>query len=187
MRTFHAPKHSDRPNKLPKSHPLAIPINWARNTIISSVLTIAILSCNTTGLMDLPRLPGVHSSATIDLNSDSATFGISKLAIDIARGDPILHFPGNDLNTHGTLCNYNYNNAIVTYGMKTTNVDADLGTIDELRAAARDTLSKNGHSVAGDPRDIFDQQASLSSAEYLIGSRIFEIRGNICQSFSLST
>ena len=134
--------------------------------------------------MDLPRLQPVLSSVKVTTRSDSPTFAISKISIDIARGESIYHLPGDDLNTRGTWCNYSSRDGVVTYGAKTHNVNSDLGTVDELRATAREALSEIGYSVAGDPRDIFDQQANLSSAEYLIGARLFEIRGNICQSYN---
>ena len=138
-------------------------------------------------MMELPRNTGVTNDViNLDTDSDSATFAISKLVMDIRRGTPVIHFPSrqfSDLDTRGTLCNYRYQGqATLNYG---TNVFARADTETELRDVARGILTQRGYAVAGDPKDLFGQEASISSAEFQVGIRIFEIKGNICQSHSV--
>ena len=44
-------------------------------------------------------------------------------------------------------------------------------------------MSERGFNVVGDSRNLFKQEDEALSAEYLIGARIVEIRGNLCEWF----
>jgi serine protease Do len=50
----------------------------------------------------------------------------------------------------------------------------------ELGEIFHEVLSQKGLNVAGDPKDLFGQKRAVSSAEYLVGARITDIKGNFC-------
>lgn len=45
-------------------------------------------------------------------------------------------------------------------------------------------LNRKGYNIQGDPTKLFRSATDTVAAEYLVGARIKEIRGNICQNYS---
>src|SRR3546814_9200530 len=41
-------------------------------------------------------------------------------------------------------------------------------------------MSAQGYNIAGDPADMFRQEQSVQSAEYLVGARLRAIKSNFC-------
>ena len=129
--------------------------------------------------LSIPEIQTPQQSEFENINAgeSSATFALSKIVQDIDRGKKIMAFP-NDGKYKGSGAYCNYRGAIeYTYvGGKQMlgNWSTDLGEV------FYDVLTNMGYSIAGDPSDIFNQRNSVSSAEYLIGGRLVDFKGNYC-------
>ena len=130
--------------------------------------------------MGIPTVNAVSSSAELSPFDQKATFALSKVVANIRRGTPIINFPASDIGTSGALCNYRHKGeSNIEWGAGSSvlgNWSTELGEI------FYEALTQKGFDVAGDPKELFGREESVSSAEYLIGARIMEIKGNICQS-----
>ncbi len=153
---------------------------FSRSILLLSIAGAVVAGCNTTQRMEIPPVSGAAPTASLNSFGEKASFALSKVVADIRRGTEILHFPSYELGGSGTLCNYTYgDNSIVNWRGGT----AVFGRWDtELGALFHETLTRKGFEIAGDPSDLFGRQKSASSAEYFIGARITEIRGNLCES-----
>ena len=137
---------------------------------------VLLAACNTTE----PLIIKEASKSTITPSKlketqATTTFALTKLVSDINRGDPIFAFPVKPT-TKGTLCNHRAN-GIVTYAGGTRYI-GDWSS--ELGKAFYQTLTRLNYKVAGDPSDMFTQQEAVRSAEYLIGGRLTQMKGNFC-------
>ena len=147
--------------------------------VIFSLLTLLIFSgCyNTTQPMktintSLPKGKFVN----ISKQESKSTFALAKLITDIDRGETIFTFPAKPP-TKGYLCNYTIRDGDITYsGGKKYLGDWS----SELGDIFYESLTKLGYDIAGDPKDLFNANASVSSAEYLIAGRVVKITGNFC-------
>ena len=148
--------------------------------VIFSLLTLLIFSgCyNTTQPMKtinttLPKGKFIN----ISKQESKSTFALTKLITDIDRGETIFAFPAKPP-TKGYLCNYTtQGDGEVTYsGGKKYLGDWS----SELGDIFFDTLTRLGYNIAGDPKDLFNANTSVSSAEYLIAGRVVKMTGNFC-------
>lgn len=136
-------------------------------------------ACNTTAPLDIPELSEAPtlSNASVNLAPDS-TFALTKIIADIKRGEVIGAFPSHGIETEGNLCNYTSSgDDVITWGGGSRylgNWSTELGSV------FYETMSAQGYSIAGDPADIFRQEQSVQSAEYLIGARLQVIKSNFC-------
>lgn len=141
----------------------------------------ALAGCNTTKALLIPELNLSYESANLQMHENMASFALTKLVNDINRGEPIFAFPAKPT-TSGSLCNDSYSgDQTITYGggkQYLGDWSSDLGEI------FYDTLSNRGYSVAGDPTDLFSQADAVASAEYLIGGRLINVKGNFCHEHS---
>ena len=112
----------------------------------------------------------------ISKKESKSTFALAKLIADIDRGETIFTFPAK-ATTKGYLCNYSIMDGDVTYsgGKKYL---GDWST--ELGDIFYEELTRLGYNIAGDPKDLFNANASVSSAEYLIAGRVIKMTGNFC-------
>ena len=112
----------------------------------------------------------------ISKKESKSTFALAKLITDIDRGETIFTFPAK-ATTKGYLCNYSIKDGDVTYsgGKKYL---GDWST--ELGDIFYEELTRLGYNIAGDPKDLFNANASVSSAEYLIAGRVIKMTGNFC-------
>ena len=147
--------------------------------VIFSLLALLIFSCfyNTTQPMktintSLPKGKFVN----ISKQESKSTFALAKLITDIDRGETIFTFPAKPP-TKGYLCNYTIRDGDITYsGGKKYLGDWS----SELGDIFYESLTKLGYDIAGDPKDLFNANASVSSAEYLIAGRVVKMTGNFC-------
>ena len=112
----------------------------------------------------------------ISKKESKSTFALAKLIADIDRGETIFTFPSKPT-TKGYLCNYTVRDGDITYsgGKKYL---GDWST--ELGDIFYEELTRLGYNIAGDPKDLFNANASVSSAEYLIAGRVIKMTGNFC-------
>jgi S1-C subfamily serine protease len=109
-----------------------------------------------------------------------ASFALNRVVANIKRGTTIAHFPaGGVAGIEGTLCNYSHDgDSTMEWGSGTTNFG---NWSSELGEVFYQALSSKGLNVAGNPKKLFDLSRVVQAADYLIGARITEIRGNFCQ------
>ncbi len=148
---------------------------------ITPALLFAIAACNTTSVMEVPDIENTKQIRVTKPLDEQATFALSKVVANIKRGTTIAHFPSSglsELGVKGSLCNAAYSGkATMDWGSGS----AVLGNWrDELGEIFYETLTNKELNVAGDPRDLFEKEKAVTSAEYRIGAVITEIKGNLC-------
>ena len=144
-----------------------------------ALITAVVAACNTTDLMDLPKTQDVEPIEVSAPLSEQVTFALTKVVANIKRGTTIAHFPAGGLDVEGSLCNYRHTGKSTVEWGAGTSVLGNWST--ELGEIFYEVLSGKGLNIAGDPKDLFSRKETVASAEYLIGARIKEIRGNLCQ------
>lgn len=144
-----------------------------------ALITAVVAACNTTDLMELPKTQDVEPIEVSAPLSEQVTFALSKVVANIKRGTTIAHFPAGGLDVEGYLCNYRHTGKSTIEWGAGTSVLGNWST--ELGEIFYEVLSGKGLNIAGDPKDLFGRKETVASAEYLIGARIKEIRGNLCQ------
>lgn len=148
--------------------------------IIAVAFLVLFLSGCATVVRPLP-IPEVEDSEQnfqpIQPGETKASFALSKILQDIDRGEKVIALPnyGSYMGS-GSYCNYQGAAEFTYVGGKQLlgNWSTDLG--DEFY----EILSNLGYKVAGDRTDLFNQEGSVSSAEYLVGARVVDLRGNYC-------
>lgn len=155
----------------------------ARLAVLSAMVVLS--ACNTTLPMDIPKVKLPDAPALDMPVHQQASFMLEKVIAGIKRGTTILHFPapGTMGNVDGTMCNQkrtsegtvDWRSGSRTFG----NWSSELGEV------FFEVLSGKGYNIQGDPTKLFRSQSETVAAEYLVGARIKEIRGNICQNHSL--
>ncbi len=144
-----------------------------------SVLLIA-AGCGMTDTMSIPKVASPDVAGIGAPAEKQASFALSKVIANIRRGTPIAHFPtGGVPGVDGYLCNYRHGSDSTIEWVSGSSVLGDWS--NELGEIFHETLSQKGLNIAGDPKSLFQRGESVRSAEYLIGARITEIRGNFCQ------
>ena len=154
---------------------------------VSGLLLLA--GCdNTTKWMDVP----VVKSASLQTPSDTtgnlfktqknnqASFRLERLIVALPRGQAIAHFPhrfhAKWQYTH--FCNLHYGpNATLEWGSGRENF-GDWST--EVGKIFYDVMRQRGTNVVGDTSALFQRANKVQSAEFLVGGRITDIRGNLC-------
>ena len=150
------------------------------NTIILFVIALLIGGCNTTGTMKLPAIEAIDLLEVKKPLEDQASFVLNKVIANIKRGTVIAHFPADGVEgVEGTMCNYMHKGESTLEWGSGTSVLGNWST--ELGEVFHEVLSQKGLNIAGDPKDLFGRRESIAAAEYLVGARISEIRGNFCE------
>jgi serine protease Do len=150
-----------------------------RTMLTASGILLALSACNATAPLDIPEVGDapILSRAVFDLAPD-ATLALTKIVADIKRGEVIGAFPSHGIETEGNLCNYRSSgNDVVTWGGGSQylgNWSTELGTV------FYETMTAQGYNIAGDPADLFRQELSVQSAEYVVGGRIQTVKANFC-------
>lgn len=150
-----------------------------RAALIALAAASFLSGCNTTAPMDIPEIGPAPSLANVSMDlTPEATFALTKIIADLKRGEVIGAFPAHGIETEGSLCNYTSSgDDQITWGGGSRylgNWSTELGSV------FHETMSGQGYSVAGDPTDLFRQEQSVQSAEYIVGGRIQSIKGNFC-------
>lgn len=148
--------------------------------LVAASFMLVLSGCGMTETMAVPKVE-TSEVANVDVPMHSqATFALSKVIAGIRRGTPIAHFPSGGVdNTDGYLCNYRHGGDSTIEWTAGSSVLGNWST--ELGEVFHETLSQKGLNIAGDPKSLFKREESVSSAEYLVGARITEIRGNFCE------
>tara|TARA_R110000787_G_scaffold58251_10_gene132911 strand:+ start:492 stop:1775 length:1284 start_codon:yes stop_codon:yes gene_type:complete len=139
--------------------------------------------------MDLPRLgtlpsaPGNAGSLFQNSsNSSVATIRLDKVIASLNRGRVIAHFPNTEgaFSSMGYLCNYHVedDSAKLEWGQGAV---AFGDWRNEFGKIFYQIMQERSHNVVGDPGKLFGNKEEVQAAEYLIGARITDIRGNFCQ------
>lgn len=153
-------------------------MSCARLIAAVSVL-IMIAGCGTTDTMSIPKVASSDVSGVDAPTDKQASFALHKVVADIRRGTPIVHFPSAGVpGVDGHLCNHRFGSDATAEWRGGGSVLGDWR--GEIGAIFHETLSQKGLNIAGDPKSLFKRGKSAPSAEYLIGGRITEIRGNFC-------
>lgn len=144
------------------------------------MLSALLASCNTTSTMEVPKAAALDAIKFDKPVNKQASFLLTKVVANLKRGTVIAHFPGGGVKgVDGYFCNVSHQGkATIEWGAGSSvlgNWSTELGEI------FYDVLSQKGLNIAGDPRDLFGQRETASSAEYLIGARISEVKGNFCE------
>jgi serine protease Do len=156
--------------------------------MIRRIYAVALLAlaaaCNSTPRMDIPAVEPLPLLEITQRVERQPLFALDKVVANIKRGTTVLHFPsGNSEGMPSAYCNYRYTSpATVEWGSGGTSVLGNWST--ELGEVFYQSLSAKGLNVAGNPADLFRRSKSAGSAEYLVGARITEMRGNVCHMHS---
>jgi len=131
--------------------------------------------------MDIPKLKTLDAPALDMPTHQPATFMLGKTIAKIRRGTTIIHYPatGTMGNVDGSLCNHT---KTASSTVEWRSGSRHFGNWrNELGEVFFEVLSSKGYNVQGIP--FRDQQITVA-AEYVVGGRIEEIRGIICQNYS---
>lgn len=143
---------------------------------------LLVAACSSTPVM---RVPVVNAPALVpvDPGRKLATIAFAKGVVTIPYGTVIAHFPsGSVLDLDATLCNHRYpRNAFYEWDFGRKYLG---GADSDMSQAFYERLSAVGFSVTGDPKIMFGREREKSKASYLIGARITEVRGNLCEEHS---
>ena len=132
-------------------------------------------ACNTTSQMDMPKLKSYELMEVNKPLSEQTTFALSKIVANLKRGTTIIHFPAAGVEgIDSSYCNYSHQGESTIEWGAGTSVLGNWST--ELGEVFHEVLTQKGLHIAGDPKDLFGQKETVSSAEYLIGARISEIK-----------
>jgi S1-C subfamily serine protease len=146
--------------------------------LLLTLICLVATGCTTIRPLPIPELTQVNNNFdNISIGESKATFALTKIVQDIERGKKVMSFPNTGTYAgDGAYCNYAGSTEYTYVGGKKMlgNWSTELGDV------FYDELTNLGYSIAGNPSDMFNQQNSVSSAEYLIGGRIVELRGNYC-------
>lgn len=145
---------------------------------IVALLVLFVSGCATVSPLPIPEIENSDTEfQVIQTGETKASFALSKILQDIDRGAKVIALPNlGSYKGSGAYCNYQGAAELTYVGGKQLlgNWSTDLG--DEFY----DILSNLGYKVAGDRTDLFNQEGSVSSAEYLVGARVVDLRGNYC-------
>ena len=152
---------------------------FAAIILIAGALMIS--ACNTTKVMHIPSLSGQSDVTRIKTPKDKqASFTLGKVVASIKRGTSIVNFPPQPVEgAEGWSCNMRHQGESTIEWGSGTSFLGDWRT--ELGEIFFESISSIGLNIMGDPSDMFEQGESARSADYLIGARITEIRGNACE------
>lgn len=145
-----------------------------------TVAVLIVAGCNTTEKMHVPVVSAMSPVAVTTPAREQASFTLGKVVVAIPRGTTIAHFPVSGNTTEGTLCNRGHS------GNSTLDWSAGSAQFGDWRSEFGDiffeVMQDKGVNVVGDPKKLFQQAESAATAEYLLGARIREIKGNFCES-----
>lgn len=148
--------------------------------VAAGFLALLVTGCGMTETMTMPKFAPANVANVDAPTEKQTTFALSKVVANIRRGTPIAHFPTGGVDgVDGYLCNYKHGSDSTLEWASGSSVLGNWST--ELGEIFHETLSQKGLNIAGDPKSLFKRREAVSSAEYLIGARITEIRGNFCE------
>lgn len=159
--------------------------------LIAAVLALA--ACNTTSPMEIERpdpdaVEAVENQLKADEVVAAAMFGeadykpigfVGALSA-IRHGTVVMNFPAMGVKgLNGNMCNYKH---VGESNYEWRASSKWLGDWDgEVGRMVYDALRSRGFDVAGDPNAFFDVGDERSRAQYQLGARLVEMKGNGCQ------
>lgn len=143
-------------------------------------LLFGVSAClNQTERMAVPKVSVIPPVALNKPVGSQASFALGPVVSSIRRGTVIAHFPAGGIRIGGKYCNYRHEGkSTIEWGTGSRHF-GDWSS--ELGDVFFEVLRDRGVNVVGDPQDLFKQGKEAGSAEYLLGARIKELRGNFCQ------
>lgn len=164
--------------------------------LLAGALSALLVACNTVGPMELSRPEPAETEAPVSVAEEAETqqratdalFGDSeyktiafKGAISAIRhGTTVLHFPSAGLDEiDSSLCNRTRID-VNTYEWRASNKWLG-GWNTEVGKMIYTTLTNGGFDVAGNPDALFEVEEDFSRTDYLLGARLTEMKGNVCQ------
>lgn len=149
--------------------------------ILLLVAVMSVSGCRTGPRMDMPAVAPAQTLKVETASRDQASIALGRVVVGVRRGTTIAHFPRKSISIGKRLCNYRHQTAqTLEWGSGSRefgNWESEFGEI------FFGVMSERGFNVVGDSRNLFKQEDEALSAEYLIGARIVEIRGNLCEWF----
>lgn len=151
----------------------------------AGALALGLAGCSTSAPLPIPEARSFANEpapagegSSLDLSQSVATFGLAKVVAQLPRGKPVIAFPTSGLETEGIYCNYRRasQKPYLWGGGKRLIGDWE----STLGLIVFEVLDAEGYNMAGDPSNLFDERKALASADYLIGARIIDLRGNFC-------
>jgi serine protease Do len=155
----------------------------AKLALIASAIALGqmVSACNTISQMKVPKL-SVSEVETIDApTSQQASFALKKVVANIKRGTAIAHFPAGGVIVVGMddyLCNFSHGGSPTLEWGAGSSFLGDWSS--ELGEIFYETMEQSGVNVVGNPKQLFKISDSVAGAEYLVGARVFQIKGNFC-------
>jgi serine protease Do len=150
-------------------------------TALLLVGLLSIFGCRSGPRMDVPTVAASQTLRVATLLTDQASVALGRVVVGVRRGTTIAHFPRKSISVGRRLCNYRHERAET---LEWDGGSREFGNWEsEFGEIFFDVLSKRGFNVVGDARDLFKQADQAHSAEYLLGGRIVDIRGNLCEWF----
>lgn len=146
-------------------------------------------ACNTMGLMEIPPVSDDAATNTPPIDMDwrnQPPIAFERAVSSIRRGTVIAHFPAQSIKGVSTsFCNsQKHTYAPVEWGEG----KILMGTwSDDTGAIVFETFKNAGYNIVGDPNQMFGANEDRLSARYLIAAQITEVRGNICDEYSIWT
>lgn len=152
-----------------------------------SALTLTLAACGATSTMELSRVkanPFTQFDAPVD---EQASFVLSRIVASVPRGEVIAHYPSSGVaGVKAMVCNPGPRGTenVIEWSQGS----AAFGDWrSELGEIFFDALAGRGVNIQGDPSQLFEQADYVQGAEYQIGGRITEIRGNLCRGHNFWT
>lgn len=145
------------------------------------VVLLPVLGCRTGPRMDVPNIAPAQVLNVGTRSMGQASVALGRVVVSVRRGTTIAHFPRKSLSVGSRLCNYSH---AVAETLEWGSGSREFGDWEsEFGEIFFGVLSERGVNVVGDSSDLFKQADQALSAEYLIGARIVDIRGNLCEWF----
>ena len=130
--------------------------------------------------MEIPKIQHAELITIKKPAARQASFALDAVIANIKRGTTVFHFPAGGVNSDDSVyCNHRYSDSMAQEDWRSGTKYLGKWN-DELGEIFYETLSAKGLNVAGDPKDLFRRSEAAQSAEYRVGARITEIRGNFC-------
>lgn len=161
---------------------------YCRRKLTVVLLALAVTACNTTSVLKMPKLKDTDL-ASVAPGTELQPIAFHGVTAALKRGTVIAHFPASfasltgESSLSGSLCNK-------THQGKSTLEWSSGGRMlggwsDELGEVFFDSIKGAGYNIVGDPRDLFEGKKNRDAARYLIGARIMDVKGNICEDHDL--
>lgn len=150
-------------------------------TVLLLVGLLSIFGCRSEPRMDVPTVAASQTLTVEAPVTGQASVALGRVVVGVRRGTTIAHFPRKSISVGRRLCNYRHERAET---LEWDGGSREFGNWEsEFGEIFFDVLSERGFNVVGDARDLFKQADQAHSAEYLLGGRIVDIRGNLCEWF----